>query len=125
MSTGQGIIVFFGFFESSMRLDSRYWNCFNGFFRSTKYKPLIFCSQVILRRKRILFLIMKFCLTQISSRTEPKNGPKDAAVTISFLKSNGVKRGLMLTDSTPISYIGANQDFPSDKRGESSTDVQL
>lgn len=70
----------------------------------------------------ILFLIMKFCLTQISSRTEPLSGPKHAAATISFLKSDGVKMGLILTDSTPISYIGV---FPPDKREESSTDVQL
>lgn len=97
----------------------------SGFFGPTKYNPLVFCSQAILRRKRILFLIMKFCLTQISSRTEHKNGPKHAAVTISFLKSDGVKMGLILTDSTPISYIGADQVFSPDKREESSTDVQL
>lgn len=68
---------------------------------------------------------MKFCLTQISSRTEPKNGPKQAAVTISFLKRDGVKRGLILTDSTPIIYNGGDQVFSPDKREESSADVQL
>lgn len=101
-----------------MRLDSRYWNCFYRTDSSDKLNTTLsfFCSQAILRRKRILFLIMKFCLTQIS-RTEPKNGPKHAAVTISFSKSEGVKRGLILTDSTPISYIRADQVLSHQTRG--------
>lgn len=107
-------IFFLGFYATGFQVLELFLQ--NGFFRQTKYNPLIFCSQAILRRKRILFLIMKFCLTQ-KSRTEPKNGPKHAAVTISFSRSEGVKRGLILTDSTPISYIGADQVLSHQTRG--------
>lgn len=70
-------------------------------------------------------LKLLFCLTQLKSRTEPKNGPKHAAVSISFLKSDGVELGLTLTGWTLISYIWAIPVFSPDQRDESRADVRL
>lgn len=54
-----------------------------------------------------MFKMLKllFCLTQLNSRTEPKNGLEHAAVSVRFLKSDGMELGLTLTDCTLISYI--------------------
>lgn len=70
-------------------------------------------------------LKLLFCLTQLNRGTEPKNEGEHAAVSISFLKSNGLELGPTLTDWTLISYIWAIPVSSPHQRNKSSPDVQL
>lgn len=58
-----------------------------------------------------------FCLTQLNSKAEPKNGPERAAVSIVYLKSDGAELGLTLTDWRLITYVSEPSQFSHRTRG--------